>query len=112
MTFTAFLLFIAAGLACGFMEGLNEPLRHKSGIVFTVITDVIIAFASVALHAVIIYFKCDGQIFFYAVCAQIIAFLISRSLAAKLACKVAAKVVKNKKPRPDKKRRGETAVRI
>lgn len=84
MTAKIFLLCFVAGLISGTAEGFLEPLRKSAGVVFGIITDVLLAFAFVALHALIMYFYCNGRLFAYAVIAQIIGFILARIAIIKL----------------------------
>ncbi len=97
MTVTVFLLSFAAGLGCGTIDGILSPVRKSAGIVFTVITDVVLAFCVVGLHTLVLYFHTDGQVFFYAVAAQLLGFFLSRAAVGALLRKVAKRIVK--KPR-------------
>ena len=74
MTAKIFLLCFVAGLISGTAEGFLEPLRKS----------VLLAFAFVALHALIMYFYCNGRLFAYAVIAQIIGFILARIAIIKL----------------------------
>ena len=94
MAGTVFLLCLAAGLACGIAEGALSPLRKSAGIVFTVITDVITAFALVGSHAAIMYFYGNGLLFPYAIAAQALCFFIMHALVTRLFKKIGTRFKK------------------
>ncbi len=75
-------LCFAAGLCGGILNGALAPLRTRAGRVFTVITDVILAFLSVGAHAAATFFYGDGRIFPYAVAVQALGFLLTARLSA------------------------------
>lgn len=93
MTLKVFLLCLAAGLLIGAVCGALSPLRKSAGKVFTVLTDVGFAFASVALHAAVMYLYTDGRIFAYAVAAQLAGFAVAYALAAKATNVLSAKIL-------------------
>ena len=97
MSLKVFLLCLAAGIAAGGLSGAICILRKKVGIVFTVLTDICIAFISVFAHAVISYLYCDGQLFLYAAGGQILGFICAAALATYLVKKLAAKINKRAK---------------
>ena len=90
MTVKVLLLCIAAGAVCGITDGIVSTLLRRKHIIFTVISDIILAALLVGLHALISYAYCDGQFFPYAIFGQIASFILLRVLAAKLTRKVAA----------------------
>lgn len=75
MTIYVFLLCLGVGAVCGTLEGALSPARKRLNIVFTILTDVGISAAAVGLHAVVSYLLCDGRFFFYAIAAEVAAFV-------------------------------------
>lgn len=79
MTGIVFLFCLSAGLSCGMIEVALSPLRKRAGLVFTVLSDLFLALVIVGSHVLILYFLCDGRIFFYAIAAQSIGFFSARA---------------------------------
>lgn len=104
MTVSVFLLCLAAGMVCGGVDGTLAPLRKRAGIAFTVLTDICLAFVSVGLHALVLYFYCNGQVFFYAVATQIAGYAVSRALMLTL-YRAIRPHIKSKTAQPKKTKR-------
>ena len=90
MTIKILLLCLLIGAACGTLDGVISTLLRSRHIVFTVINDVVLAAALVGSHAFISYLYCDGIFFPYAICAQILGFIILRIIASKITNKAVA----------------------
>ena len=90
MTVKVLLLCITAGAICGAADGAVSTLLRRKHIIFTVISDIILAALLVGSHALVSYAYCDGRFFPYAICGQIAGFIILRIAAGKLTRKIVA----------------------
>ncbi|MDE6399084.1 MAG: hypothetical protein K2L51_07165 [Clostridiales bacterium] len=83
MTVRIFAYCLLAGAIAGILDAALIPLRRSAGRVFTVLSDVCLAFLTVGAHFLILYFLCNGRFFFYAAAAQALGFIVLRALAGK-----------------------------
>lgn len=81
MTLRIFIACLTAGLLCGILDGALSPARKKAGAAFTVLTDVLLASLTVGAHAAVLYFLCDGRLFFYALLSQAAGFFTGRAFS-------------------------------
>ena len=98
MTVRIFAFCLLAGAIGGVLDGALIPVRKSAGRVFTILSDVGLAFLTVGAHFLILYFLCDGRFFFYAAAAQALGFLALRAPVGKL-----MRAVKNALPQKKKK---------
>lgn len=82
MTFSVFLLYLAAGLGVGIADRSLSPLRTRVGKIFTVLSDVVLALLLVGLHAAIMFGINDGQFFFYAAAGELLTYIVGRAIVA------------------------------
>ena len=103
MTIKILFLCLLIGAVCGLVDGVISTLLRSRHIVFTVINDIVLAAALVGSHAFVSYLYCDGLFFLYAICAQIVGFIILRIVASKVTNKAVAalspKIMKLKEKR-------------
>lgn len=90
MTVEILLVCLAAGAACGLSDGAVSTLLRRRHVAFTVICDVVLAAVLVGSHTLISYLYCDGIFFPYAICAQIVGFLLLRLISSKITQKLIA----------------------